>query len=125
MEQCKEKLENIAVEFRQCSKLFTAIGDETRQNIILALLESNCDGIRVGEITEKTNLSRPAVSHHLQILKETGIINMRRVGTKNYYYMDSNKEQWTKIVQLMNHIYEVVQDFAPIDTRNDETHYSK
>lgn len=125
MEQCKERLANIATEFRQCSKVFTAIGDETRQKIILTLLESNCDGIRVGEITEKTNLSRPAVSHHLQLLKEAGIINMRRVGTKNYYYMDSNKEQWTKIMKLMNHIYEAVQDFASIDTRSDESYYSK
>lgn len=120
MNQCKQRLDRIAEEFKQCRKAFTAIGDETRQQIILALLESDCNGIRVGEITKKTNLSRPAVSHHLQILKEVGMINMRREGTKNYYYMDSNERQWKQITQLMSHIYEVVKDFAPIDTRHDE-----
>ena len=47
-----------------------------------------CNGVRVGAITEKTNLSRPAVSHHLQIRKDAGLISMRREGTKNYYYFD-------------------------------------
>ena len=45
------------------------------------------------------------------------LINMRREGTKNYYYMDANETQWGQIAQLVNHIYEVVKDFAPIDTR--------
>ncbi len=64
------------------------MGDETRQLILIALLESDFNGIRVGEIT-KTHLSRPAVSHHLKILKEAEIVNLRREGTKNYYYLDS------------------------------------
>ena len=50
------------------------IGDETRQLILLVLLESDLSGIRVGEIAEKTHLTRPSVSHHLQILKEAGIV---------------------------------------------------
>ncbi|MBO0587999.1 winged helix-turn-helix domain-containing protein [Sporosarcina sp. E16_8] len=58
-----------------------AIGDETRQKIILTLLNENCyPGMRVGEITEKVHLSRPAVSRHLRILKEDKIISMREEG---------------------------------------------
>lgn len=34
-----------------------------------------CEGVCVGAITEKTNLSRPAVSHHIRILKEAGNVN--------------------------------------------------
>lgn len=120
MNQCQQRMNRITEEFQQCSKAFIAIGDETRQQIILALLQSDCNGIRVGEITEKTHLSRPAVSHHLQILKETGIINMRREGTRNYYYIDSNETQWKQLTQLMNHIYEVVKEFAPMDQRKKE-----
>lgn len=41
-----------------------------------------CNGVRVGAITKKTNLSRPAVSHHLGILKDAGLVKMRREGTK-------------------------------------------
>lgn len=117
---CKHinEIELITEEFKECSTAFTAIGHETRQKIIIALLESECSGIRVGEITKKTHLSRPAISHHLQILKESGIINMRREGTKNYYYMDANETQWRKLSKLVNRMYEVVKNIAPIDTRN-------
>lgn len=61
-----------------------------------------CDGVRVGEITERTNLSRPAVSHHLRILKDAGLIAMRREGTKNYYYFDADSEAMTKLLQMLN-----------------------
>lgn len=69
------------------AKILIALGDETRQHLILEMLKmGKCNGVRVGEITEKTNLSRPAVSHHLQILKEAKIVEVRKEGTKNYYY---------------------------------------
>lgn len=120
MERCKfkQRLDLIAKEFKKCKKVLLAIGDDTRQAIILALLESDCDGIRVGEIRNKTHLSRPAVSHHLKILKEAGIVNMRREGTKNYYYMDANETQWKQLSSLVNNIYDVVKEFAPEDKRH-------
>ena len=122
MEKCifKRSLDTITREFKECKKVLLALGDDTRQAIIIALLESDCNGIRVGEITKKTHLSRPAVSHHLKILKDAGIINMRREGTRNYYYMDANEKQWEKVSSLVNHIYDVVKDFAPIDQRHME-----
>ncbi|MFJ5788505.1 MULTISPECIES: ArsR/SmtB family transcription factor [unclassified Lysinibacillus] len=72
-----------------CQKVLLAIGDETRQSILLVLMGTDCQtGLRVGEITEQTHLSRPAVSHHLKILRDAGIILMRKEGTKNFYYID-------------------------------------
>ncbi|MFJ5766507.1 ArsR/SmtB family transcription factor [Lysinibacillus sp. NPDC093210] len=72
-----------------CQKVLLAIGDETRQSILLVLMGTDCQtGLRVGEITEQTHLSRPAVSHHLKILRGAGIILMRKEGTKNFYYID-------------------------------------
>ena len=65
--ECKDRLIRITEGFRQCQKAFTAIGDETRQLILLVLLQNDLSGIRVGEIAEKTHLTRPSVSHHLQI----------------------------------------------------------
>ncbi len=51
-----------------------SFGDENRQHLILEMIQmEQCNGVRVGTITEKTHLSRPAVSHHIQILKEAGI----------------------------------------------------
>ena len=111
MKECKfqKSLNIITREFKECKKVLLAIGDDTRQAIIIALLESDCNGIRVGEITKKTHLSRPAVSHHLKILKESGIINMRREGTKNYYYVDANRSEWNKLGNLLQTINEVVE----------------
>ncbi|KPN95035.1 helix-turn-helix transcriptional regulator [Lysinibacillus sp. ZYM-1] len=72
-----------------CQKVLLAIGDETRQSILLVLMGTDCQtGLRVGEITEQTHLSRPAVSHHLKILRDAGVILMRKEGTKNFYYID-------------------------------------
>jgi DNA-binding transcriptional ArsR family regulator len=68
-------------------------GDETRQSILLVLLETDCQtGLRVGEITEQTPLSRPAVPHHLKILRDAGVILMRKEGTKNFYYINVRTE---------------------------------
>lgn len=72
MSNCKIRRSELAQEFKQCKDAFIALGDETRQQIVIALLESDGHGIRVGEIT-KTHLSRPAVSHHLKILKIAGL----------------------------------------------------
>ena len=92
----------LAEEFASCTKILTALGDETRQHLILEMMRhEDCSGVRVCEITEKTNLSRPAVSHHLQILKDAGIVKMRKEGTKNYYYFDPEMESFEKLVAAL------------------------
>lgn len=103
------ELEQLLNEFRECKDIFTAIGDETRQGIIVALIDAECDsGIRVGEITRKTHLSRPAVSHHLKILKDAGIICMRKIGTMNYYYLDPDRNRLALVNRLCEHINELL-----------------
>lgn len=61
-----DKMAALAREFERCRSDFIAVGDENRQHITIALLE-NYGGMRVGELAARTNLSRPAVSHHLKI----------------------------------------------------------
>ncbi len=104
----KEQLLSLSKEFKACQKTFNAIGDETRQLIIVALLESDCQGIRVGEITKLTSLSRPAVSHHIKILMDAGIIGLRREGTRNYYYIDYSISELNMVEALFTHIRELV-----------------
>ena len=80
-----KELEGIQTEFTALSDFLIALGDEKRQAIIIALLEDQaCVGRRVTELTEATQLSRPAVSHHLKILKQAKLIDCRSEGTKNY-----------------------------------------
>ena len=94
-----EKIFTLAENFSASAKILTAIGDETRQHLILEMMKmGNCMGVRVGDITKKTNLSRPAVSHHLQIMKDAGIVKVRKEGTKNYYYFDPEMEAFEQLV---------------------------
>ena len=74
----REKIEDLAMNFEACHKTLAAMGDETRQHIILEMMRMDYNGSRVPYITARTNLSRPAVSHHLQILKDAGIVKMRK-----------------------------------------------
>lgn len=65
-------------------------------------------GTRVGAITEKTHLSRPAVSHHIKILKDAGVVGMRKEGTKNYYYQETDNRRWQELAQLSQRLVEVI-----------------
>lgn len=107
--ECEANIREIADGFRRCRNAFTAIGDETRQLILLTLLEGECAGIRVGVLAERTHLTRPSVSHHLQILKEAGIVAMRKEGTKNYYYLNADETQWAEIAGLTGLIYDSIR----------------
>lgn len=87
---------NLKDSFTECIPLFIALGDRTRLSIIQCLYEAGVQkdaqdipGLNVKEITEQTSLSRPAVSHHLKILKDSGFINVRKKGVCNYYYLTS------------------------------------
>ncbi len=100
----QEQLNVIKKDFIDSQKVLLAIGDETRQAILLVLMETECQtGLRVGEITKQTHLSRPAVSHHLRILREADIILMRKEGTKNFYYIDIR----TKLGVLKNLVLDI------------------
>lgn len=97
-----EEIRQLAETFRECQKILTAIGDENRLHLMTEMMQmKRCGGARVGEITERTHLSRPAVSHHLQILKEAGILSVRKEGTRNYYYFDSNQEAMKNLITAL------------------------
>lgn len=101
---------SLAEEFKCCKKTLLALGDENRQHLILEMMQmGKCEGVRVGTITEKTNLSRPAVSHHLQILKNAGLVKMRREGTKNYYYFDADTDAMNALINMLVHAKSIME----------------
>lgn len=115
-----EKEVLLAEGFSSCAKMLAAIGDETRQHLILEMMKiGNCSGVRVCEITERTNLSRPAVSHHLQIMKNAGIVKVRKEGTKNYYYFDPETEAFEKLISTLQLAEEICREL-PDRSGNDE-----
>ena len=111
MMHTKDDIDRLASDFEKCRKVLVALGDENRQHMILGMLKiGNCNGVRVNEITANTNLSRPTVSHHLQILKDAGILKMRREGTKNYYYFDPDMEKFNLLIKVLQDTMAITSD---------------
>ena len=99
---CMGQIDIIKADFKKCGKLLLAIGCETRQNIITVLM-SSCTGMRVGEITAKTHLSRPAVSHHMRVLLDCGLVSVDKQGTMNFYCLNMG-EELLNLFNLVGHI---------------------
>lgn len=122
MSKSEDDLLELTNEFESCQRILHALGDENRQHLILEMMKmGECNGVRVGTITEKTYLSRPAVSHHIKILKEAGILKMRREGTKNYYYFDVDSKVIDHLLRLFQHTKELME---ALPNRNHESHNS-
>jgi ArsR family transcriptional regulator, arsenate/arsenite/antimonite-responsive transcriptional repressor len=62
-----------------------AIADDTRQKI---MSECCCCWLSVNEIVEKMEVSQPTVSHHLAILREAGLVNIREEGKQTFYTLN-------------------------------------
>lgn len=68
------------------SRVFTALGDEHRQRILLTF-ESG-ERLNVGQIAEVSTLSRSAVSHHLKILRQAGVLESRKEGKEVFFWIN-------------------------------------
>jgi DNA-binding transcriptional ArsR family regulator len=65
--------------------MLTALGDPTRQ----AIFERLTDGpLAVGQLAAVLPVSRPAVSQHLRVLKDVGLVRDRQHGTRRLYQVD-------------------------------------
>src|SRR6188472_3495777 len=67
------------------SELLSALGDPTRQAILDLLLEGPQP---VGQLAALLPVSRPAVSQHLKVLKEVGLVVDHQEGTRRVYRVD-------------------------------------
>jgi DNA-binding transcriptional ArsR family regulator len=65
---------------------FEALGDPNRREILRLL---GADGLAVGEIAEAMPISRPAVSRHLRLLKDAGLVAERAEGTRRIYQLQA------------------------------------
>ena len=65
-----------------------AISDDTRQKI---MSECCCCTLSVTEIVEKIGLSQPTISHHLAILRDAGLVNIREEGKQTFYTLNQDQ----------------------------------
>ncbi|MBX0341373.1 winged helix-turn-helix transcriptional regulator [Lactiplantibacillus plantarum] len=69
--------------FKKGVPIFTILQDENRQRILVMLCRT--DQMTVNQITAQIALSRPAVSHHLKLMLDAGILAVSKTGTERYY----------------------------------------
>lgn len=65
-----------------CVEFCKALSDDTRQQILEMLLERE---MHVGEIVDAFTMSQPAISHHLNVLKQFGLVRSRKAGKQVFY----------------------------------------
>ena len=97
--------------------MLNALGDPTRR-AVLEVLEGGAKP--VGEIARHLPVSRPAVSQHLRVLKEAGLVRDRKEGTRRLYSVDTDglralreylERYWdVALGAFKDHVEEEVQD---------------
>ena len=73
--------------WKPMSRVFTALGDEHRQRILL--LFDQGERLTVGQIAEVSTLSRSTVSHHLKILRQAEVLRSEKTGKEVWYWINT------------------------------------
>ena len=66
--------------------LFKALNDQTRREILEYLKEKD---LTAGEIADKFNISKPSISHHLDLLRQAGLVVSVKEGQFIYYSLNT------------------------------------
>lgn len=77
-----------ATSFEQVARyadMFSAMGTEPRLRIMQLLLTAHPEGLVVGDIQAELAIPHSTLSHHLEKLKNEGLVNVRREGTFLWY----------------------------------------
>ena len=69
------------------NKLFKALNDTTRREILELLKEND---LNAGEIAEHFNISKPSISHHLDLLKQAGLVYAEKNGQYITYSINTS-----------------------------------
>jgi DNA-binding transcriptional ArsR family regulator len=65
-----------------------ALADETRQKIMNLVC---CTWLSVNDIVEKLDVTQPTVSHHLAILRDADLVNIREEGKQTFYSLNQDR----------------------------------
>jgi DNA-binding transcriptional ArsR family regulator len=85
------------------SRFFFALGERTRQQILLVF--DTGEEICVSDIARLFHLSRPAISHHLKVLREAGLLLSEKRGKEVYYRVN-----YQHCADVMRVVHEFIVD---------------
>lgn len=74
--------------FKNTAAIFIALGDEHRQRILLTFEKG--EKLHILQIISTTTLSRTAVTHHLKVLHNAGVLSSEKSGKEVYFWINSN-----------------------------------
>jgi ArsR family transcriptional regulator, arsenate/arsenite/antimonite-responsive transcriptional repressor len=93
----------IPTAWRRIARMFIALGDPHRQRILL-MFEPG-EQLNVGQIVAASTLSRTAVSHHLRVLREAGVLRCKKAGRMVYFWPDVAAER-TALAAVQDYLAE-------------------
>ncbi|MFZ0953052.1 MAG: metalloregulator ArsR/SmtB family transcription factor [Candidatus Sulfotelmatobacter sp.] len=79
--------------------MLSAMGTEPRLRIMQLLLSAHPDGLVVGDIQSELDIPNSTLSHHLEKLKNEGLVNVRRESTFLRY--TANTEALQELLQFL------------------------
>lgn len=94
-------------------QVFKLLADETRLRVLLYLMQEG--ELHVSALCERLGQSQPAVSHHLALLRDAGLIAPRRAGKHNFYSVRK-----TRFHSLIEKLFESMADGHDGEVRFDE-----
>jgi DNA-binding transcriptional ArsR family regulator len=93
------------------SRFFFALGDATRQQILLVFEPG--EEICVNDIARQFRLSRPAISHHLKVLRQAELLLSQKRGKEVYYRV--NYPYCAEVLQAV-HGFVAARNAAPLSS---------
>jgi DNA-binding transcriptional ArsR family regulator len=79
-------INQLPAEWEAMSAIFIAMGDPQRQRLLLAFEPG--ERLTAGQLTKASPLNRTTVSHHLKILRQSGVLASEKVGKEVFYWVN-------------------------------------
>jgi DNA-binding transcriptional ArsR family regulator len=92
-------------QWKGMAKVFAALGDEHRQRILL-LFEPG-ERLNVGQIAEVSTLTRSTVSHHLKVLRDSGVLQSEKIGKEVWFWIDRS---W--LLEVFGNVVDYIHESA-------------
>ena len=86
-------------------QVFKAFGDPTRLKLLRLLMFNDEDKLKVIDLADKLGISQPAITQHINILKELDLIKSSKEQNRIFYYV--NKTRYKAYQKALNSILEI------------------
>ncbi|WWR46441.1 metalloregulator ArsR/SmtB family transcription factor [Roseovarius sp. S88] len=68
------------IPLEQAASTFAALGSEQRLLVLHTLVRAGPDGLRIGELGERTGVTGSTLTHHMKILSQAGLVTQEKQG---------------------------------------------